>query len=94
MKPRLWHLSYDIANNRRLRQVANLAMRNGDRIQKSLYVCALSPEQLQLLHLHLADTLMPEDRLMLRPVCRKCRSRIRFQGEGGHPERHEPFWIV
>lgn len=94
MKPRYWQLSYDITDSKRLRRVAKLALLHGDRIQKSLYLCALSPEQLALLQLRLAEILRGRDRLMLRPVCRKCRNATRFQGAGGHPERLEPFWIV
>ncbi len=95
MKPRFWVLSYDIAHPKRLRQVARLAINHGERVQKSLYLCALSPEQLAMLHQRLTSIIDPgEDRLMLRPVCRQCRSRTRTQGEGGHPERQEPFWIV
>jgi len=94
MKPRYWQLSYDIAEPKRLRRVASLALLHGERIQKSLYLCALSPEQFEWLHRQLAAIVQPEDRLMLRPICRKCRSLTRFQGAGGHPERQEPFWII
>ena len=93
MKPRYWQLSYDITEPKRLRQVAKLALLHGERVQKSLFLCALSPEQLDLLHRQLAIIIQPPDRLLLRPVCRKCRAATRFQGAGGHPERHEPFWI-
>ena len=94
MKPRYWLVSYDIADPKRLRRVAQLALLHGERVQKSLYLCALSPEQLELLHQQLKAIIKSPDRLMLRPVCRQCRARMRFQGAGGHPERHEPFWIV
>lgn len=94
MKPRHWHLSYDICDPKRLRRVAKLALEHGERIQKSLYLCALSPEQLAALHFQLAAIVQPPDRLMLRPLCRQCRQAIRTQGAGGHPERREPFWIV
>ena len=93
--PRFWYLSYDIADARRLRQVAKLALSQGERVQKSLYLCAMSAEQTQALHAALAQLHDPdEDRLMLRPVCRSCRAQTRVQGMGGHPERHEPFWII
>ena len=95
MKPRLWTLSYDIGDARRLRRVARLALQHGERVQKSLYLCALGYEQLEVLHRQLggiANT--AEDRLMLRPICRACRAATRFQGVGGSPEHREPFWIV
>ncbi len=88
-------MSYDIAHARRLRRVAKLAITHGERVQKSLYLCAISPEQLDVLQRELIGIIDPgADRLMLRPVCRKCRSKTRLQGAGGHPERQEPFWIV
>jgi len=94
MKPRYWQISYDISDPRRLRRVAKLALLHGERVQKSLYLCALSPEQTDLLHRQFSAIIEPPDRLMMRPVCRQCRSSARFQGAGGHPERQEPFWIV
>lgn len=94
MKPRFWQLSYDIANPRRLRQIAKLALLHGERVQKSLYLCAMSPEQHKWLWAQLADIVETEDRLMLRPLCRKCRTNTSYQGAGGNPEQREPFWIV
>ncbi len=94
MKPRFWHLSYDIVDAKRLRRVAKLALAYGERVQKSLYWCALSPEQISALRGELKALTEAEDRLMLRPICRRCHSEMRYQGRGGHPERLEPFWIV
>ena len=93
--PRFWYVSYDIANPRRLRHVAKLAMSHGERVQKSLYLCAMSAEQTEVLHSGLKRLHDPdEDRIMLRPVCRSCRAQTRTQGMGGHPERLESFWII
>jgi len=94
VKPRHWHLSYDISDPRRLRRVGKLALEFGERVQKSLYLCALSPEQNEALLRELKRITTAEDRLMLRPLCRHCRERARYQGMGGNPERREPFWIV
>lgn len=94
MKPRTWHLSYDIVDARRLRRVAKLARGYGERVQKSLYLCALSPEQSVVLRDALKSMTEAEDRLMLRPLCRRCCGGMRYQGQGGNPERQEPFWIV
>lgn len=94
MKPRFWHLSYDIVDDKRLRRVAKLALNFGERVQKSLYLCTLTPEQINALHLELEAITEADDRLMLRPICHRCRSEMRYQGQGGNPERQEPFWIV
>lgn len=94
MKPRHWYLSYDISHPKRLRQVAKLAEEHGNRIQKSLFLCAVSPEQLTVLHRGLKQIVQSDDKVMLRPLCRHCHEQSRYQGAGGKPERHEPFWIV
>ena len=95
MRPSIWLASYDIASPRRRRRVAELLLGHGDRVQKSLYECALTADQPALLRrraLTLIDT--TEDKLMIRPLCRHCREATRYQGQGGHPERREPFWII
>jgi CRISPR-associated protein Cas2 len=94
MKPRFWNLSYDITHPKRLRRVAKLAEENGERVQKSLFLCALSAEQLSALHRGLTQVITAEDKIMMRPLCRHCRENSRYQGAGGSPERREPFWIV
>ncbi|HMW17068.1 MAG TPA: CRISPR-associated endonuclease Cas2 [Accumulibacter sp.] len=92
--PRFWYASYDIAEPGRLRRIAKLLLQHGVRVQKSLYLCAVSAEQIEILYatlarLHHAE----EDRLMLSPLCRRCRTLTRTQGMGGHPDYREPFWI-
>ena len=95
MKPRMWMLSYDISDARRLRRVAELALRHGERVQKSLYLCALSYDQLGQVHAGLSAIVDANmDRVMLRPICRRCREQTRYQGAGANPEHREPFWIV
>lgn len=94
MKSRYWQISYDISDPKRRYRVAKLILLYGERMQKSLYLCPLTPEQRDRLHHQLADIIQAPDRLMMHPVCRHCRSQTRYQGTGGHPERHEPFWIV
>lgn len=95
MKPRVWLLSYDMADNRRRSRIAALALKHGERHQKSLYMMSLDYDQ----HLALWATLTrtvdaAKDRVLLRPVCRACQRGTRYQGSGGAPEQHEPFWIL
>ena len=94
MKPRLWLVSYDIADNRRRARIAKRVVEYGDRIQKSLYECALSKDQSAALIAELSQCMGEGDRLLLSPICRACRQATRFQGAGGQPERREPYWIV
>ncbi len=93
--PRLWYASYDVANAKRLRKTAKTLEHYGERIQKSLFLCAMSADQTHALTLKLKQIHEPtEDRIMLRPICNSCRQATKTQGMGGHPERLQPFWIV
>jgi CRISPR-associated protein Cas2 len=94
-QPRLWYVSYDIAHAKRLRKTAKTLEQYGERVQKSLFLCAMSAEQTHSLTQKLQQIYDPtEDRMMLRPVCRTCRQATKTQGMGGYPERQQPFWII
>lgn len=94
MKPRRWLLSYDISSQKQRTRLAALATTYGSRIQKSVYICTLSPEQLEWLALHIQSIAQKDDRIMLRPICRTCQIHTITQGFANHTERREPFWIV
>ena len=94
MNVRYWIFCYDISHPRRLAKIARLALKNGERVQKSLYLCPMTREQVVAMVQHIQALTSPRDRVLLRPVCRICHRRTRDQGAGGHPERREPFWVV
>lgn len=94
MKPRRWLLSYDISGQKQRTRLAALATTYGSRVQKSVYICTLSPEQLEWLELHIQAIVQKGDRVMLRPICRACQKQTITQGYRDNFERHEPFWIV
>jgi CRISPR-associated protein Cas2 len=94
MKPQRWLISYDICDEKRLRQVAAACEAQASRLQKSLFIAAINKDALQPLREQLQSAIQSPDRVMLRPICRHCLSQERWQGAGGHPEYREPFWIV
>lgn len=87
-------VSYDIADPRRLRRVARTLEEVGDRIQKSVFECGLTPAGLQALRLRLRRIIDPvEDHILIQPVCRHCRWDIGWQGKSP-AAACESFWIV
>lgn len=93
--PRWWTLSYDVGDNKRRRQLAKTAAQLGDRVQKSLFVLGLTQEEHHALCSRIERLHHPQqDRIMLRPICPACRAATTTLGQGGHPERELPYWIV
>lgn len=93
--PRWWVLSYDVGNPKRLRRLAKIAEGLGDRVQKSLFVLGLTAEEHHALCATIERLHHPtEDRIMLRPICPACKAATTTMGQGGHPERQLPYWIV
>ena len=87
-------VSYDIADPKRLRRVARVLEDAGERVQKSVFECGLSPGALHALRLRLRRIINPaEDHILIQPICRHCRSCIGWQGKLP-PVAAEPFWIV
>ena len=93
-QPYLVIISYDIADPRRLYQVAKLLEAVGTRIQKSVFECSLTPDALPLLRLRLRKVINPtEDHILIVPVCVHCRYAISWQGK--LPDASAaPYWIV
>ena len=95
MNPRFWLISYDIASPKQLRRAAKTLEGCGERIQKSVFECGLTPDQSKSVRASLLRTSYNKetDKLMFQPICTLCRRGIRWQGM--HPPANtEPFWIV
>lgn len=92
--PGLVLVAYDIADPRRLRRVAKTLEAVGERIQKSVFECGLTPDGLIALRLRLRRLIDPqEDHILIQPLCERCRANILWQGKPPAPET-EPFWII
>lgn len=80
---RLWIVSYDIADNRRRRQLDKLLLGLGDRHLESLFECWLRADQVPGVERRIRALLDPAaDRLAMVPVCRDCQRRTRSHGLG------------
>ncbi|MEF8732802.1 MAG: CRISPR-associated endonuclease Cas2 [Candidatus Accumulibacter meliphilus] len=76
-----WLITTDIAQARRLRRAARICERVGQRVQESVYLMELSPEELRALQGDLARVLCgAEDSVRYYPLCRL--DLLRSAGEG------------
>lgn len=92
--PSLILVGYDIADPRRLRRVADALEAVGDRVQKSVFECGLTPDGLHALRLRLRQIIdTSEDHVLIQPICKRCRAGIGWQGKPP-PASCEPFWVI
>lgn len=92
--PYLVLVSYDIADPRRLRRVALALEAAGDRVQKSVFECGLTPSALLALRQRLRKLIDPqEDHILIQPLCPTCRQEMLWQGMPPAPET-DLYWIV
>lgn len=76
-----WHLlTYDVRDDRRLRQTAKLLEGYGQRLQYSVFRCCLSQQQLERLRWELARVMTSEDSLLIVPLCDACCDRLKAHG--------------
>lgn len=91
-KLKRWHLiAYDISDDKRYREVHRLLKGYGQAVQYSIFRCHLSPRQLEALRLGLERHLdKATDRLLIVPLCERCRDHIIEEGPAplfDEPER-------
>lgn len=78
---RKWHLvAYDVRDDRRLRQVAQLLSGYGERVQYSVFRCRLNATELERLLWELTSVLEEEDSLLVIPLCQQCAEAVRGRG--------------
>jgi CRISPR-associated protein Cas2 len=71
-------IAYDIADDRRLRQVAKLMEAFGTRVQRSVFECEIGEGQLRgLMHGLKGLIARKEDKVQVYHLCDACRNRIR-----------------
>lgn len=91
---RLWLITYDIANPRRLRRAAQALERSGDRVQKSVYEAHLAEADRRRLRASFINDLDPsKDSLLWHPLCRSCTRAITWQGRDA-AIRAQTYWVV
>ena len=76
-------ICYDITAARRLRKVAVLMQEHGERVQKSVFECWLSPAELAILLARVQALLNDStDSVRVYRLCRRCTSGRRLLGMG------------
>jgi CRISPR-associated protein Cas2 len=71
----LFLVAYDISNKRRLRKVAKLMESYGERVQRSVFECRLTPNKLAALVYQTKDLIKPRrDRVHIYHLCASCPS--------------------
>ena len=83
---RFWMVAYDIDDDGIRRKVSNILKDYGTRVQYSVFECQLKETQLVALRMRLADLLEEEDSLRWYSLCKWCRNKVFWQGEGKLPD--------
>lgn len=79
----IYFISYDIANQKRLRKVAKTLENFGIRIQFSFFECEMQKEQLDELKARLLEIIdKKEDSLLIYPICEDCAAKTTAVGNG------------
>jgi CRISPR-associated protein Cas2 len=81
-------IAYDIVDDNRRNRVAHFLERWGRRVQKSLFECDLSPEELEKVCSRLKELMaLPEDRCHIYRLCGECAPKRLVLGSD-----QEPAW--
>ena len=79
-------ISYDVVNDRRRNKIAHLLEGFGMRVQKSVFECVLTADQLEFVQKRLLKVLKPqEDQVRFYPLSAHCRRKVMILGL--QPER-------
>lgn len=86
----LWLAAYDIAEPRRLRAVAKICEDVGRRIQQSVFLCHTPRPHRHKFRADIDAVINPaEDRVVVVPICKRCRRAIEQHGPSFRlPEEH------
>jgi CRISPR-associated protein Cas2 len=69
---RWWLVCYDVRDPKRLRQAAKKVEGYGTRLQYSVFRAWLTIRQMQQLRWELTELLLPEDDVIMIPLCSDC----------------------
>jgi len=87
-------LVFDISIDHTRARVAAYLQQWGDRIQRSVFICAVAPDDLDTVNTTLATMINPNtDAIHLLPACATCWTRRTVHGQAErHPDR--PYWAI
>ncbi|SHK45761.1 CRISPR-associated endonuclease Cas2 [Rhodothermus profundi] len=92
---RYWLVGYDIADMRRLQRVGRFMEDYGQRLQYSVFLCRLEPQEMQRMRRRLRRLLnLKEDRVFLLPLCRECFHRMEQLGRPLSLQIDQDYWIL
>jgi len=92
---RLWVLVYDIADDRRRRQLAQCLGKQMQRVQESVFEGWLTQSELHALMAEAAQLLdLAEDRLRAYPLAVRKQSRYQLYGRQTATEKISDFWVI
>lgn len=87
-------VAYDIAQDRRCAKLAALLQAWGDRIQYSVFLCVIGPEQLKTLQSEIGRIVdVDEDSVFVFRQCRDCWSGLATVGQG-EPPTADLYWVA
>ncbi len=85
---------YDIADNKRLNQVARILKNFGTRVQKSKFEIDVTQAQFKALQAKIANIIdFEEDGVKYVPLCPKCRAKTEIIGLGKYIDPDEEFFV-
>lgn len=91
----LYLISYDIPLDKRRLKVARTLEGAGQRVQRSVFECDLTPAQWGVLHRRLLKLIdVSEDSLRIYRLCGSCVNQIAMYGPGPAVESSPDVWIV
>jgi len=83
---------YDISRDASRARVAAYLQQWGDRIQRSVYICAVAPGELSEMVGRVEQMIDPDtDAVHLLPTCATCWSRLVVRGQAD-PAPDRPYW--
>ncbi|MGE0569602.1 MAG: CRISPR-associated endonuclease Cas2 [Dehalococcoidia bacterium] len=89
-----WLVSYDVRDDRRLRETARLLEGYGERVQYSVFRCQLTRTEIARLRWELEKLLEDVDDLLVIPLCSRCARSVsdsKSRTWGGQPP---PYRLV
>ena len=90
---RLWVISYDIQDNGIRRQVHNVLMDHGQRVQYSVFECWMKVAEMRELRAQLRGIVENKDSVRWYPLCNRCRDKTEQQGRG-LPSENPGYYLL
>ena len=95
MEREFYLISYDIGDEKRLQKVRKFLKDYGKAVQKSVFECWLTSEELERITAWLKDFIRSsEDRVRIYRLCRFCRQNVLYSGPDDNPLEEPPEELI